>query len=218
MSKPQDPLEITPTLLLRAYAAGVFPMAESARATSLFWVDPKQRGILPLDALHVSASLRRTIRRGRFRVGIDEDFSATLDGCAGREETWINPEIRDLFITLHRMGYAHSIEVYDDQGLAGGLYGVRLGAAFFGESMFSYRPDASKIALVWLVARLRAGGFTLLDTQFVTDHLARLGAVEVSRDTYHEMLDAALMRTAQFWELPVDASSASVLQLSTQTS
>lgn len=218
MSHPQDPLQITPTLLLRAYAAGVFPMAESAEAETLFWVDPKRRGVLPLDALHVSASLRRRIRRGGFRVRVNGDFAAALDGCADRSETWINAEIRDLFITLNRMGYAHSIEVWDEAGLAGGLYGVSLGGAFFGESMFSYRPDASKLALVWLVARLRAGGFTLLDTQFVTDHLARMGAVEISRDAYHAELDRALEAPAQFWALPEDASSAEVLQLSTQTS
>jgi leucyl/phenylalanyl-tRNA--protein transferase len=218
MSKPHDPLEITPTLLLRAYAAGVFPMAESAQAESLFWVDPKKRGILPLDRLHISASLRKTIRRGGFRVAVNENFADVIRGCADRNETWINPEIRDLFITLNRMGYAHSIEVHDEAGLAGGLYGAHLGAAFFGESMFSRRPNASKIALVWLVARLRAGGFTLLDTQFVTDHLARMGAIEISRDAYHRMLDAALERQGQFWSLPVDAAAEDVLQLSTQTS
>ncbi|HEU0223037.1 MAG TPA: leucyl/phenylalanyl-tRNA--protein transferase [Paracoccaceae bacterium] len=218
MARPHDPLEITPTLLLRAYAAGVFPMAESAQAESLFWVDPKKRGILPLDRLHVPASLRKTIRKGRHRVTVDEHFPEVIDGCADRSETWINREIRDLFITLHRMGYAHSIEVHDGKGLAGGLYGVRLGAAFFGESMFSRRPDASKIALVWLVARLRRGGFTLLDTQFVTDHLNRLGAIEISRDSYHRMLDAALERSSQFWALSVDCSAEEVLQLITQTS
>lgn len=218
MARPHDPLEITPTLLLRAYAAGVFPMAESAEADTLFWVDPKKRGILPLDRLHVSASLRRTIRRGRFRVTVDRHFAEVIAGCADRAETWINQEIRDLFMTLHRMGYAHSVEVHDAEGLAGGLYGVRLGAAFFGESMFSRRPDASKIALVWLVARLRAGGFTLLDTQFVTDHLARLGAVEISRDAYHRMLDAALERQGDFGALPEDAPYSVILQAITQTS
>ncbi|MEM9049198.1 MAG: leucyl/phenylalanyl-tRNA--protein transferase [Pseudomonadota bacterium] len=212
------PLEITPSLLLRAYAAGVFPMAESADADSLFWVDPKRRGILPLDGLHIPRSLRKTIRRGGFRVSVDEAFSDVIDGCAAREETWINREIYDLYVTLHRMGYAHSIEVHDANGLAGGLYGVRLGAAFFGESMFSTRRDASKIALIWLVARLRMGGFTLLDTQFVTDHLAWLGAVEISREAYHKMLDAALERPAQFCALSSDASAEDVLQRATQMS
>ncbi|MEL6236934.1 MAG: leucyl/phenylalanyl-tRNA--protein transferase [Pseudomonadota bacterium] len=218
MSRPLRPLEITPSLLLRAYAAGVFPMAESADADSLFWVDPKRRGILPLDALHVPRSLRKSLRRGGFTVTVDQAFADVIDGCAARSETWINGEIRDLYITLHRMGYAHSIEVHDDQGLAGGLYGVRLGAAFFGESMFSVRTDASKIALVWLVARLRSGGFMLLDTQFVTDHLAWLGAVEISREAYHKMLDTALERPAQFCALSAGASVDEVLQAATQTS
>lgn len=218
MSEPVEPLEITPTLLLRAYAAGVFPMAHSADADEIFWVDPRKRGILPLPAFHVSRSLRRRIRRGGFEVTVDEDFAGTLDGCAAREETWINPEIRDLYITLHRMGYAHSVEVREGGELVGGLYGVRLGAAFFGESMFSARPDASKIALVWLVARLKAGRFTLLDTQFVTDHLRSFGAVEVPRSHYHDLLDAALKRQSDWGALSPDASADSVLQLSTQTS
>lgn len=218
MSRPLKPLEITPSLLLRAYAAGVFPMAESAESESLFWVDPKKRGILPLDGLHVPRSLRKRIRAGGFRVSVDACFSDVIDGCSARDETWINAEIRDLYMTLHRMGYAHAIEVHDAEGLAGGLYGVRLGAAFFGESMFSIRPDASKLALVWLVARLRAGGFTLLDTQFVTEHLAWLGAVEISREAYHKMLDQALEKPAQFWALSVDASSEEVLHRATQTS
>ncbi|RMF34919.1 MAG: leucyl/phenylalanyl-tRNA--protein transferase [Alphaproteobacteria bacterium] len=211
-------MEITPSLLLRAYAAGVFPMAESADARTLFWVDPKRRGVLPLDRFHVPRSLRKRIRRGGFAVSVNRDFAAVLEGCAARPETWINAEIRDLYLTLHRMGFAHSVEVWDAAGLAGGLYGVCLGAAFFGESMFSARPDASKIALVWLVARLRKGGFSLLDTQFVTEHLASFGAIEISRAAYHRQLDAALERQAQFWSLSATASSEEVLQLSTQTS
>lgn len=218
MSEPIEPLEITPTLLLRAYAAGVFPMAQSADAEDIFWVDPKRRGILPLDALHVSHSLAKTIRRGEFRVSVDADFEAVLSGCASRDETWINPEIRELYGTLHRLGYAHSVEVWMDGEIAGGLYGVQLGSAFFGESMFSLRPDASKIALVWLVARLRKGGFTLLDTQFVTTHLRRMGAEEISRARYHQMLEAALKTPADFYRLAPDASPAEVLQFSTQTS
>ncbi len=218
MSKPIEPLEITPTLLLRAYAAGVFPMAHSADAEEIFWVDPRKRGILPLPAFHVSRSLRKRIRQGGFEVTVDGDFNGVLDGCAARDETWINPEIRDLYVTLHRMGYAHSVEVREDGALVGGLYGVCLGAAYFGESMFSARPDASKIALVWLVARLKAGRFTLLDTQFVTDHLRGFGAVEVPRAHYHALLDAALKRQSDWWALPLDASADSVLQLSTQTS
>src|SRR6056297_1836267 len=197
MSEPLKPLDITPTLLLRAYAAGVFPMAQSADSEEIFWVDPKRRGILPLDGLHVPRSLRKRIRR---------------------EETWINPEIRDLYGTLHRLGYASSVEVWMDGALAGGLYGVRLGSAFFGESMFSREADASKIALVWLVARLNAGGFTLLDTQFVTGHLRRLGATEVSRARYHQLLERSLAQPADFYSLADDASPETVLQLSTQRS
>lgn len=218
MSEPLEPLRITPTLLLRAYAAGVFPMAQSADADDIFWVDPKRRGILPLDGLHVPRSLARTLRRGGFDVAIDRDFPAVLDGCAGREETWINPEIRELYGTLHRLGYAHSVEVRAEGALVGGLYGVQLGAAFFGESMFSRRTDASKIALVHLVARLRAGGFSLLDTQFVTQHLRKLGATEVNRDVYHAMLQTALKTPADFYSLPDAPDADLVLQLSTQTS
>lgn len=218
MSEPLEPLQITPTLLLRAYAAGVFPMAQSADAADIFWVDPKRRGILPLDGLHVPRSLAKRMRRPDHDVRVDQDFEGVLEGCASREETWINPEIRELYGTLHRLGYAHSVEVWVDGALAGGLYGVQLGSAFFGESMFSYRPDASKIALVWLVARLRAGGFTLLDTQFVTDHLRKLGAVEIARARYHAMLEQALKTPADFYSLPADASPEAVLQLSTQTS
>jgi leucyl/phenylalanyl-tRNA--protein transferase len=218
MSEPLEPLKITPTLLLRAYAAGVFPMAQSAAAVDVFWVDPKRRGILPLDALHVSRSLARRIRRRDYEVTVDEAFGDVLEGCADREETWINPEIRDLYETLHRLGYAHSVEVWMDGDLAGGLYGVQIGAAFFGESMFSRRTDASKIALVWLVARLRAGGFRLLDTQFVTDHLQRLGAVEITRAQYHRLLEDAIRRQADFYSVSPSAGPEEILQLSTQTS
>lgn len=210
--------EITPALLLRAYASGVFPMAESADAQETFWVDPKRRGILPLDALHVSRSLRRTLTRGSFEIRIDTAFGAVVDACADRPETWINADIKGLYRALNRMGRAHSVEVWMENELAGGLYGVALGGAFFGESMFSRRPDASKIALVALVARLRAGGFRLLDTQFVTDHLARLGAIEISRQAYHERLREAINRPADFQALPRDASPQRLLQLSTQMS
>ncbi len=210
--------EITPALLLRAYASGVFPMAESADAAETFWVDPKRRGILPLDALHVSRSLRRTLTRGGFEIRVDTAFGAVVDACADRPETWINADIKGLYRALNRMGRAHSVEVWMEDELAGGLYGVALGGAFFGESMFSRRPDASKIALVALVARLRAGGFRLLDTQFVTDHLARLGAIEISRQAYHERLREAINRPADFQALPRDASPQRLLQLSTQMS
>jgi leucyl/phenylalanyl-tRNA--protein transferase len=210
--------ELTPFLLLRAYASGVFPMAESAEAKQTFWVDPRRRGILPLDRFHVSRRLRRSFLRGQFEIRIDSAFPEVIEACADRPETWINREIRDLYIALHRMGHAHSVEIWTGGTLAGGLYGVAYGAAFFGESMFSRARDASKFALVALVARLNAGGFRLLDTQFVTDHLARLGAIEISRADYHQRLDEAVNRPADFFALPRDASRQRLLQLSTQTS
>jgi leucyl/phenylalanyl-tRNA---protein transferase len=210
--------EITPVLLLHAYAAGVFPMAESRESAETFWVDPRRRGVLPLDGLHVSRSLRRTLLRGGFEIRVDTAFRAVLEACADRSETWINPEIVRLYTALHRMGHAHSVEVWNDGDLAGGLYGVALGAAFFGESMFSRRRDASKIALVALVARLNAGGFRLLDTQFVTDHLASLGAIEISRADYRKRLEEAVRLPADFDALPRDTPVQKLLQLSTQTS
>jgi len=209
---------ITARLLLEAYTAGVFPMAESAQSGGIFWVDPKFRGILPLDRLHVSRSLRKAIRKGDYRIRINRSFIDVVQACSEREETWINSDILSLYQDLHRTGYAHSIEVWMDDELAGGLYGVALGGAFFGESMFSRRSNASKIALVYLVARLRAGGFTLLDTQFVTNHLDSLGAIEVSRADYHRGLERAIAQPADFWRLPLDTDPHSVIQLSTQTS
>ncbi len=209
---------ITARLLLEAYAAGIFPMAEAAESDEVFWVDPKLRGVLPLDGLHVSRSLRRTMRRGGFEVRLNSRFMDVVDACADRKETWINAKIEELYHELFRLGYAHSVEVWMDDELAGGLYGVSLGGAFFGESMFSVRPDASKIALVYLVARLRVGGFTLLDTQFVTSHLERMGAVEIPRAKYHENLEQALRRPADFWRMPMSEPVHSVLQLSTQMS
>lgn len=218
MPKDDQSLELTPTLILRAYAAGVFPMADGAEADGVFWVDPKFRGIFPLDRFHVPRRLARTIRTGGFTVTVDRDYEAVIDACADRDETWINGDIRRLYVGLHRMGYAHSIEVWLDGALAGGLYGVRLGAAFFGESMFHRRTDASKIALVYLVARLKAGGFKLLDSQFVTDHLARFGAERINRAAYHGMLDEAVGSRADFDALPPDAQPELVLQLCSQTS
>ena len=167
-------------------------MAESAATDEIFWVDPQRRGVLPLDRLHVSRRLARSFLAGGFEVRIDHDFAAVLAACADRPETWINGEIARLYRELHRLGHAHSVEIWQEGALAGGLYGVALGAAFFGESMFSRRRDASKFALIALVARLNAGGFRLLDTQFVTDHLATLGAIEISRAAYHRTLDAAI--------------------------
>jgi leucyl/phenylalanyl-tRNA--protein transferase len=210
--------EITPALLLQAYASGVFPMAEAAESDEIFWVDPRRRGILPLDGLHVSRRLARSFLNEDFEVRADGDFPGVVAACAEREETWINAEIKRLYRELYRMGYARSVEIWQEGALVGGLYGVALGAAFFGESMFSRRRDASKFALIALVARLRAGGFRLLDTQFVTPHLTRLGAVEISRAAYHRELEAAVSRPADFLALADGASRQSLLQLSTQTS
>lgn len=184
-------------ILLRAYAMGIFPMADSRTDPEIFWVEPKKRAILPLDELHLSRSLRKTIRSDRFRVTADKDFHAILRACAEptaeRPESWINGPIEEACLTLFRMGYAHSIECWLDDRLVGGLYGISLGRAFFGESMFSRETDASKVALAWLVARLKAGGFELLDCQFMTDHLRSLGAVEVSQARYLSLLDGALV-------------------------
>ncbi len=201
-------VEITPEVLLKAYACGIFPMAESADDPALYWIEPERRGIIPLHGLHVSARLARTIRSDRFEVVADRDFDAVIDGCAqpapGRSRTWINDRIRRLYRGLFEIGHCHTVEVYADGRLAGGLYGVNLGATFFGESMFHTVRDASKVALVHLVARLRAGGFRLLDTQFVTAHLAGFGAVEVSRRQYHKLLADALAGHADFAALPLD--------------
>ena len=183
---------LDPRLLLQGYATGIFPMADSRDADELFWVEPRNRAIIPLDGFHLSRSLRRTIRSGRFTVTHDRDFAGVIAACADREETWINAELERAMLALKGSGHAHSIEVRDGEELVGGLYGVKLGRAFFGESMFSRRRDASKVALAWLIARLKAGNFTLLDCQFMTDHLASLGAVTVSRETYVALLSAAL--------------------------
>jgi leucyl/phenylalanyl-tRNA--protein transferase len=189
-------IEITPQVLLKAYACGIFPMAESAEDNALYWIEPERRGILPLDRVHVPKRLARTIRQGAFEIRVDNDFETVIEGCAaprpGRRSTWINGRIRTLYRELFALGHCHTVEVWQDGVLAGGLYGVHLGRAFFGESMFSKARDASKIALVYLVARLVYGGFTLLDTQFVTGHLARFGAIEVSRDEFQRLLEGAL--------------------------
>ncbi len=183
---------LDPRLLLRGYAAGIFPMSDSRDAKDIFWVEPRNRAIIPLDRFHVSRSLARTLRQDRFRVTRDQAFAEVIRACAEREETWINAEIERATLGLHAAGHAHSIECWRDDALVGGVYGVRLGRAFFGESMFSRATDASKVALAWLVARMRVGHFTLLDCQFMTAHLASLGAVTVARDTYVELLSAAL--------------------------
>ncbi|MGE0773915.1 MAG: leucyl/phenylalanyl-tRNA--protein transferase [Sphingomonadaceae bacterium] len=187
---------LDPDLLLRAYTVGVFPMADSRRARDIFWVEPKKRGILPLDGFHLSRSLAKTLRSERFTVTADADFSAVVRHCAEptpeRPDTWINPEIERAYAALHARGHAHSIECWIDGALVGGLYGVKLAGAFFGESMFSRATDASKVALAHLVCRLRVGRFKLLDCQFITDHLASLGAIEIERDRYVGLLDSAL--------------------------
>jgi leucyl/phenylalanyl-tRNA--protein transferase len=195
-------IEITPEVLLKAYACGIFPMAESAEDPALYWIEPEKRGIIPLDKFHVSGRLARTVRSDRFTVAINRDFDAVLDGCAepqpGRQRTWINARIRELYRKLYDRRHCHSIEAYEGGELVGGLYGVTLGRAFFGESMFHRARDASKVALVHLVARLKAGGFTLLDTQFVTDHLQTFGAIEVPRRQYHKLLETALVGEGNF--------------------
>ncbi|PZQ49191.1 MAG: leucyl/phenylalanyl-tRNA--protein transferase [Rhodovulum sulfidophilum] len=208
-----DDWKLTPELLLRAYASGVFPMADSAEAEELFWVDPIRRGVLPLDGLHVSRRLARDFLGRDFEIRVDADFPGTVRACADRATTWINAEIFRLYRELNRMGHAHSVEVWQDGALAGGLYGVALGGAFFGESMFSRMRDGSKFALVALIARLRAGGFTLLDTQFVTPHLISLGAIEIDRADYRAALAAALRRPADFRALPPEAPRARMLEL-----
>jgi leucyl/phenylalanyl-tRNA--protein transferase len=183
---------LDPRLLLQGYATGIFPMADSRDAAELFWVEPRNRAIIPLDRFHLSRSLGRTLRTGRYQVTCDRDFHAVISGCADREETWINAELERAMLALHGSGHAHSIEVWHGDRLVGGLYGVKLGRAFFGESMFSRMRDASKVALAWLVARMKVGNFALLDCQFMTDHLASLGAISVPRETYVALLAAAL--------------------------
>jgi len=215
-------VKVTPELLLRAYAAGVFPMAEARDDDRLFWVDPEQRGILPLDRVHLPRRLRRTFLAGRFQITCDRDFRAVIEGCAQarpeRPSTWINDRILELYSALHRMGFAHSIEAWSGERLVGGLYGVALGAAFFGESMFSRETDASKVALVHLIGRLRLGGFVLLDTQFVTEHLARFGTVEIPRAEYHRQLDRAVRSHADLHLGGREPSPVELLQSITQTS
>jgi len=198
-------IEITPEVLLKAYACGIFPMAESADDPALYWIEPEKRGIIPIDRFHVPARLARTVRSDRFLVTINRDFDGVIDGCAAalpnRPRTWINERIRALYRKLYERRHCHSIEVYEDGELVGGLYGVTLGRAYFGESMFHRARDASKVALVHLTARLKAGGFRLLDTQFVTDHLKIFGALEVPRRQYHKLLETALIGEGDFLAL-----------------
>ncbi len=195
-------IEITPEVLLKAYACGIFPMADSAEDPALYWIEPEMRGVIPLDRFHVPTRLARTVRSDRFTVTVNRDFDGVLEGCAeardGRPRTWINARIRVLYRKLYERRHCHSLEVYEGDALVGGLYGVTLGRAFFGESMFHRARDASKVALVHLMARLKVGGFKLLDTQYVTDHLRTFGAIEVPRRQYHKLLEAALSGEGDF--------------------
>ncbi|MEE4348615.1 MAG: leucyl/phenylalanyl-tRNA--protein transferase [Pacificimonas sp.] len=217
MSAPLDP-----DLLIRAYTIGVFPMADDAAADDVFWVEPKRRGILPLDQFHLSRSLKKVLRQERFEHRVDTAFDQVVAACAERDGTWINGQIRTGYSALHERGFAHSVECWRDGALVGGLYGVRLAGAFFGESMFTRADNASKAALAHLIARLRSGNFVLLDTQFLTDHLASLGAIEIPKQAYRDLLDRALARRARFDQLsslvsgPV--SGKAIAQLLTQTS
>ena len=219
--------EITPEILLRAYAMGIFPMSDGRDDQEIHWVDPRRRGVIPLDGFHLSRSLARRIRRGGFQIKVNQAFNAVVQACAEREETWISHRIQTLYDTLHARSFAHSLEVWDDDCLIGGVYGVSLGAAFFGESMFSRRTDASKIALSYLVHRLRAGRFQLFDTQFLTPHLASLGGQEIPRAEYHGRLVEALQASATICpqgyspspsEVASSVTDSGKAQASTQTS
>jgi len=209
---------LTPALLLQAYAAGVFPMAEHRDDPEVFWVDPHMRGILPLDGFHISRSLARRMRRGGYAATLDADFEGVLNGCADRDDTWISGPIHAAYMALHRAGQAHSVEIRQEGALVGGVYGVALGGAFFGESMFSRRSDASKLALAHLTDHLWRCGFILFDTQFITPHLARLGAVEISREDYRRVLQQALGLDADIHAEPFSSDPAQILQRRTQMS
>ena len=215
-------IEVTPELLLRAYESGVFPMAEHREDDRLAWIDPRHRGVLPFEDFHVPRSLAKTVRRDPFEIRVDRAFADVVRACAApapdRWGTWISTRIEGLYCALHEMGHAHSVEAWRDGELVGGLYGVVRGAAFFGESMFSRATDASKVALVHLMARLKVGGFRLVDTQFVTEHLSRFGAIEISRARYHRLLADALAHRGDFFLMPQGLSGVNALQSLTQTS
>lgn len=215
MGREDDAHLITPDLLLRAYEAGIFPMAENADDPGLYWIEPKERGVIPLDGFHLPRSLAKTIRSRRFRIEIDRDFDAIIAGCAGegsdRGTTWINARIRSLYGALFDQGHVHTVEVYEGAKLAGGLYGVSLGGAFFGESMFHAVRDASKVGLAYLIARLKIGGYTLLDTQFVTPHLAQFGAIAIKRSRYRQMLAEAMASEGDFYALSEDEPPEAIL-------
>lgn len=211
-------MTLTTDLLLHAYEIGIFPMAETQDDPEIFWVDPKHRGILPIKEFHISRSLARQLRRDEYQVTLNRDFSGVIDACADRDETWINAEIRRLYLELHAKGRAHSLEVWMNGALAGGVYGVTVGAAFCGESMFSRQTGGSKIALAWICDLLARTGFTLFDTQFLTPHLASLGAVEIPRDDYHQRLEEALELPADILSAPLAHCGQDVVQRNTQTS
>ncbi|WP_164658184.1 leucyl/phenylalanyl-tRNA--protein transferase [Tropicibacter sp. Alg240-R139] len=210
-------MTLSPELLLHAYSIGIFPMAEHRDDPEVFWVDPKLRGVIPLNRFHISRSLARRMRRLHYTISINRDFAGVVDGCADRAETWINADIRAQYMALHERGFAHSLEVREADELIGGVYGVTLGGGFFGESMFSRRTDASKLALAYLVDRLNQTGFTLFDTQFLTAHLASLGAIEIPRARYHLLLEDAVSQSADF-TAPIRQSAEGVIQRITQTS
>ncbi|WP_343502660.1 leucyl/phenylalanyl-tRNA--protein transferase [Alloyangia pacifica] len=211
-------MTLSPELLLQAYRAGVFPMAEHRDDPELFWVDPRRRGVIPMNGFRISRSLARRLRRQDYEVTFDRDFEGVIDACADRRETWINSEIRALFTALHHRGHAHSIEVWMQDELVGGVYGLKVGGAFCGESMFSRRRDGSKIALAWLIDLLKRAGFILFDTQFLTEHLASLGAIEIPRQQYRAQLATALLVTPDLAGTPLASSGQEVVQRSTQTS
>ena len=216
------PIEVTPELLLEAYRHGLFPMAEDRHDSQLYWIEPELRGVLPLDAVHISKRLARKVRADVFEIRINSAFTDVIEGCAtpapGRWTTWINDDIVELYGRLHEMGHVHTVEAWQGHKLVGGLYGVAIGAAFFGESMFSHETDASKVALIHLIARLCEGDYRLLDTQFVTKHLSRFGAIELSRELYRARLTDALAHEANFYSLPDPASGTTVLQAITRRS
>nr|WP_321456845.1 leucyl/phenylalanyl-tRNA--protein transferase [uncultured Cohaesibacter sp.] len=205
MTDDSDHLDITPQILLRAYACGIFPMAEDANDPSMFWIEPEMRGIIPLDAFHISKRMRRTMRTTPYQIRVDTDFGGVMDACAeeapDRPSTWINAQIHHLYRELFQMGHCHSVEVWDGERLVGGLYGVSLGTAFFGESMFSRERDTSKMALIHLVERLNKGGYTLLDTQFITDHLKQFGAIEIPKQEYQILLEQAMQTRADYYAM-----------------
>ncbi len=217
-----DSDQITADILLQAYQQGLFPMARSEDEEEIYWVEPEYRGIIPLDNVHISKSLAKTIRKQKFEIRINHNFADIIKGCAslkaGRDETWINDTIKALYYQLFQAGHCHTVEVWQNNELKGGLYGVHINACFFGESMFSYATDASKVALVYLIARLKYGGFCLLDTQFITSHLQTFGAIEIPKHDYSQILSSALRRRGDFLRLSTDTSPSVVLQLVNQTS